>query len=291
MDRWFEKKFEKNNLRKHTTRHLSRRKLRLFGGLNVTSKLILANLLFYLTSLFILAFFGDDFFIDNFALTPSLFLSGNNLWTIFTSMFSHVMFFHIFANMFSLFFIGNFLERIIGSRRMLGIYLVSGTVGGLFFALSGSHLLPFLNNNVPGIGASGAVFGLLGVLAVLVPYSRIYLIVGPLILIMAEFVLQPFVPANFAASFSLIINVLIFVMIFAMFSFNSNLRKLAIPLELPMWLLPIVAIVPLAVIGFFVDLPIGNSAHIGGLFAGLVYGFYLRQKFPNKTRKISRHFR
>src|SRR3990172_96954 len=73
-------------------------------------------------------------------------------------------FFHLFANMFSLFFIGNFLEKIIGRKRLFMVYLFSGLVGGAFFVLSGL----IFNNNAPGVGASGAIFGLLGVLAVLV---------------------------------------------------------------------------------------------------------------------------
>ncbi len=36
--------------------------------------------------------------------------------------------------------------------------------------------------------------------------------------------------------------------------------------------------------------PIGNTAHLGGLIAGLVYGIYLRNKFPNKINMIGRHF-
>lgn len=258
-----------------------------FGSLSLTNQLIFINVFFYLVSLVILFSFGEEFFLNNFALSPLKIMQGESLWTFLTSMFSHVMFFHIFANMFSLFFIGNFLEKIIGKKRFFIVYLVSGLIAGVFFVLSGL----IFQNNVPGIGASGAIFGLLGVLAVLVPYSKIYLIAGPLILILLQVVLSPVIPANFAGIFNLVFNVIIFVMIFSMFSMNPGIRKLAVPIELKMWLLPIIAIVPLVIIGFFVSLPIGNSAHIGGLIVGLIYGFFLRMKYPNKTRMISKYFK
>ncbi len=257
------------------------------GNLSVTNQLILINIIFYIFSLFVLGFYGEKFFLDNFALAPSSILAGKNLWTFLTSMFTHTLFFHIFANMFSLFFIGNFLEKIIGKKRFISIYLISGILGGIFFVLSGT----IFSNNMPGIGASGAIFGILGVLAILVPYSKIYLIVGPLILILAQFIIGPFVPSNLISFFNFIVNMLIILMIFSIFSFNSSMRKFAVPLELPMWLLPIIAVVPLVILEFFVDLPIGNSAHIGGLIMGLFYGFYLKNKFPRKTRMIGRHFR
>lgn len=267
---------------------LSSRKTNLLSLMSVTNKLILANVILFISSFFVIGFYTPEFFTKIFAITPSLILSGKSLWTFVTSMFLHAGFFHIFANMFSLFFIGNFLEKIIGWKRFLSVYLIAGLVGGVFFVLSG---LIFNKLGISGIGASGAIFGILGVLAVLVPYSKIYLIIGPLILILGEVVLSPIIPSSILPAFNLFVNLFLFFMIFAIFSFNPSIRKFAVPVELPMWMLPIVAIVPLVVLGFFVDLPIGNSAHIGGLVVGLAYGFYLRKKFPNKIKRISNHFK
>jgi len=257
-------------------------------GLSLTVKLIILNVILYLISLLLVAIYGEGFLLNNFALIPSNILSGKALWSILTCMFLHGSFFHLFANMFSLFFIGIFLENIIGKKRFLLVYIFAGFLGGGFYILAG---LIFGGVDVPAVGASGAIFGLLGVLAVLIPFSRIYLIAGPLILIVAEVILLPSLPSGIAGVLSVLINILIFAMIFAILSPNSFFRKLAVPVELPMWLLPIVAIVPLSVIGFFVELPIGNSAHFGGLVLGLIYGFYLRRKFPRKTSGLSRMFR
>jgi len=253
-----------------------------FSGLSITNQLILANILFYIISYIIIGVYGNEVFLNNLALTPSLILSGGKIWTFLTSMFLHGGFFHLFANMFSLFFVGNFLERIIGRKRFISIYLFSGLIGGLFFVISGM----VFSNDVPGVGASGAIFGILGVLAVLVPYSKIYLIVGPLIVLILMSIF-----GNFFSWAYFVGNILILLMIFSLFSWNPNTRKFAIPVELPMWLLPIIAIVPLVILEFFIDLPIGNSAHIGGLFIGLIYAGYLRNKFPRKTKMIQGHFR
>lgn len=263
----------------------SRKKFLDFGN-SITIQLIFLNVILFFIMIIGLDLYGEKI-IEMFALMPSLIISGDNLWSFLTSMFMHGSFFHLFANMFSLFFIGNFLEKIIGRKRFFWIYLIAGLVGGLFYVLS---TIIFGGLDVPAVGASGALFGLLGVLAVLVPYSRIYLIAGPLILIVFEVLASSFFPAGLASAITTISNILIFVMIFAILSFNENFRKLAVPVELPMWILPIIAIVPLSIIGFFIELPIGNSAHFGGLVVGLIYGFYLRKKFPRKTARLSRMF-
>lgn len=271
-----------------------------FSGFSLTNQLIFLNVVVYFFSFFILGINDGNFFLNNFALTPSLILQGKSLWTLLTSMFLHGSFFHIFANMFSLFFIGNFLEKIIGKKRFFWVYLIAGLIAGIFFVgvswivenfFSGTFFVFENATATPAVGASGAIFGLLGVLAVLVPYSKIYLIAGPLILILAQVLLGIFLPESLLGGLSVLINILILFQIFAMLSFSPRMRRLAIPLELNMWVLPIVAIVPLAIVGFFVKLPIGNSAHFGGLVVGLIYGFYLRKKFPRKTAWLAERFR
>lgn len=256
-------------------------------SISVTNKLIFFTCLTSIAAFILLWIFGETFFAEYIAITPSLIFSFRSWWTFITSIFAHGGFFHLFANMFSLFFLGNFLENIIGKKRFLGVYLVSGILGGIFYCI-GAYFFGGLN--VPAVGASGAIFGVLGVLAILVPYSRLYLILGPFVVLFLEVVLSNLLPAEYYSSIQIVLNILMIVMIFSMFSFNRSFRKISIPLELRMWVVPIIAIVPLVIIGFFVELPIGNSAHFGGLVAGLIYGFYLRKKFPNKTRIIRRTF-
>jgi len=258
-----------------------------FQSLSITTQIIIFNIFIYFISMIFLKIYGEEFFSQYLALTPSLILQGKSLWTLLTSMFLHGSFFHIFANMFSLFFIGGFLEKIIGRKRFFWLYIWSGIFGGIVFVFASK----IFATNLPAVGASGAIFGLLGVLAVLVPYSKIYLIAGPLILIVVQVFLDAVLPESFLGTLNLIINILIFLMIFSMLSFNSSLKKFALPLELPMWLVPIVAIIPLAIISLFVQLPIGNSAHFGGLLIGIIYGFYLRKKFPKKTKWLVETFR
>lgn len=262
-----------------------------------TAKIIILNLLIFMLSVIFIAFFGGNF-LGFLALQPSSILAGKNIWTIFTSIFLHISAWHLIANMVSLFFIGIFVEQLIGKKRFLIFYLASGLFAGLFYSLlsvlfgyteMGARI--FGSPDVLGLGASGAIFGLLGLMAVLTPRNRIYLIAGPLIAIVVQSVLGILFPSpEFLNIINILVSIYFVVSIFAIFSFNQSLRKLALPLEMPLWILPIVAIIPLVVIGLFVSLPIGNTAHLGGLIIGLLYGLYLRKKYPRKTAMISRYF-
>jgi membrane associated rhomboid family serine protease len=57
-----------------------------------------------------------------------------------------------------------------------------------------------------------------------------------------------------------------------------------------MWMAMVFFLVFFWFLSAYAGLPIGNSAHFGGFVTGLMYGIYLKQKFPNKTEMIKRHF-
>jgi len=207
-----------------------------FSGLNVTFSLILINVVLFIlfTVLFSLKLISFDFI----AIKPSNILAGKYLWTFLTSMFMHGGFFHLFANMFSLFFIGSLVERILGPKRYTSFYLISGLFAGIFFVLSSMIFNSDLNTFA--VGASGALFGLVGLLMLLTPNLPVYIMFIPIPIKM-----------KYAAPGILVL----------------------------LWLISIAG-----------NVPIGNTAHLGGLVCGLVYGIYLKSKYKNKTLWLNRHF-
>jgi membrane associated rhomboid family serine protease len=102
---------------------------------------------------------------------PSSFLAMP--WTIVTNLFVHGSLWHIFANMFTLYFFGSFLSRLIGEKKFLLVYFAGGILGNIFFLLLALYT-PLGAADAFAIGASGAVFALGGTLAVLVPRLRVF---------------------------------------------------------------------------------------------------------------------
>jgi membrane associated rhomboid family serine protease len=212
----------------------SNKKRSLFNFLSVNLSLILVNIFVFFSSLILLKFFLIDFI----AIRPSNILDGKYLWTFLTSMFMHGGFFHLFANMLSLFFVGSLVEKILGPKRYLYFYLGSGLFAGLFFVLS--SLIFTTDFNSYAVGASGALFGIVGLLVVLTPDLPVY----------AMFIPIP-IKMKYAGPGILVV----------------------------LWFISVTA-----------NVGIGNTAHLGGLIAGLIYGIYLKYKFPNKTKKINHMF-
>jgi len=88
------------------------------------------------------------------ALVPALVAEGE-VWRLLTSVFLHSGFAHLAINMISLYFLGSFAEVSFGRGRFLALYFISGIAGGLAYLYFGAF-------DSPAVGASGAIFGLLG---------------------------------------------------------------------------------------------------------------------------------
>jgi len=307
VEKWFEDKFERRNLSYIKKRAPYENKY-VYGPaskrLSITNWLIIINILVYLVLIFLKAskVLSEAQILNFFALKASSLFSGN-LIPLLTSMFTHLWLPHLFFNIISLFFIGNFLERIIGRKKFLGFYLISGLFAGFFYSIlsyffgtAGLGAKIFINPDVYSVGASGAIFGLAGLLAILTPFMKVYLIIGPIIALIISIILGNYASLGIITNeiltlMNFVIMFYIFLSIFSIFSYNKYFRKIALPIEMNFWILPIVAIAPLIIIGLFVELPIGNTAHLGGIISGLIYGIYLKNKYKRKTELISKVFR
>lgn len=161
------------------------------ANLSAVMQLILINIVVYLV-LTIWSLFLDESqqerLLAAVALNPSLILHGQNIWTLLTHMFSHVLFFHLLLNMIALFSLGFLCERIIGRRRFVWFYLIAGVFAGLLSVLAsglfGNSYWGALIVGSPDVymlGASGAIFAIAGLFVVLLPKLRFSIIFFPFI--------------------------------------------------------------------------------------------------------------
>lgn len=227
----------------------SKNKRNFFGKLSATKLLISLNIAFFVLVMAVSLFFQDIF--NYIALSPMNIFQGKYLWTFLTSMFMHapsIIPVHLLINMFVLFSLGGMMEKIIGKKRFLIFYLISGLIAGLLFVLlsyffgnSGIGEKIFGNPAIAAVGASGAIFAIAGLFMMLTPKLK-------------------------------------FMIIF-----------------LPFFSLPAYVMIPLVLFGTWLvssstGFPIGNTAHFGGFLCGVVYGLYLRKRYPRKTQMLSNHF-
>ena len=135
----------------------------------VTYALIVANVLFFLAELA-----GGDAFIQTWAFVPSRFLADPvaDFLTLFTSMFMHAGLLHLGGNMLYLWIFGDNVENRFGHVKFLIFYLLCG-LGATF-----AQLLFSMGSNVPNLGASGAIAGVLGSYILLFPQGRVKVLQG-----------------------------------------------------------------------------------------------------------------
>lgn len=97
-------------------------------------------------------------------------------WTLITHMFLHspTDIFHLLFNMITLYFFGTYLEKLIGNKSFILMYLISGIVAALGFILIEG------NTGVGLVGASGAIFGVLGAVAFIDPNLQVFVYFIPM---------------------------------------------------------------------------------------------------------------
>lgn len=102
---------------------------------------------------------------------------GLGLLRLVTYQFAHSFLdpFHLLINMLLLYFFGTFVEEAIGSRRLYWLYLIAGIVGGVTQVL----LTRIIGRDVPMVGASGAIYGILVYAACMAPRMRVLVIIFP----------------------------------------------------------------------------------------------------------------
>ena len=122
-------------------------------------------------------------FFNNYGFSLKAVLEGK-YWTFITSMFVHADVQHIVLNLIALFFFGAVVEEALGWKKFLLIFIVSGLVGDL--AILATSSLGLMSPNIPTVGASAAIFGLLGTAMLVKPLEFVfypYIIPVPLILV------------------------------------------------------------------------------------------------------------
>jgi membrane associated rhomboid family serine protease len=123
---------------------------------------------------FLVELSGGDAFIQRWSFVPTRFLANPaaDFVTIFTAMFMHAGWVHLIGNMLYLWIFGDNVEDRLGHGLFLVFYLLCGigaTFAQLFFSMS---------SNVPNLGASGAIAGVLGAYLIMFPKQRVNVLMG-----------------------------------------------------------------------------------------------------------------
>ena len=110
-------------------------------------------------------------FILTYGTIPQEITSGQDYFTLFTSMFLHGGWMHLIGNMLFLWVFADNIEAKIGSSRFVLFYLIGGLAASL------AHVGFNTNSTIPSVGASGAIAAVMGAYLVMFPKSKIKMLV------------------------------------------------------------------------------------------------------------------
>lgn len=145
----------------------------------VTYVLIAINVL-----VFLLELNNGDAFIERWAFVPSRFLADpvGDFATLFTSMFMHAGWLHLLGNMLYLWIFGDNVEDRLGHAMFLIFYILCG------LAATFAQLAFSMASNVPNLGASGAIAGVLGSYLIMFPRQRVSVLMGRMVVPMSALI-------------------------------------------------------------------------------------------------------
>ena len=137
--------------------------------------LIAVNILIFIYEMIITSNFSNisaqSFLFSNYGAVPNLILSGQNLFSLFSSMFLHGSIAHLLGNMFFLYVFGDNLEGRFGHYKYLLLYLLWGVIASFAHSI---YAVSTGDGNVAAVGASGAISGVLGGYLIFFPHAKIH---------------------------------------------------------------------------------------------------------------------
>ncbi len=152
----------------------------------LTITLITVNILAFLLELQ----FGLEYVVMKYGAIPIEIVNGQDLETMFTSMFLHGGFMHLAGNMLYLWIFGDNIESYLGRFKFILFYLICGLIA--IFA----HIFMSGSSEVPMVGASGAISGILGAYLIKYPKAKVLVLI-PIIF----FITVRRIPALFVLGF------------------------------------------------------------------------------------------
>lgn len=140
--------------------------------------LIAVNILIFIYEMVITSNFSNfsaqSALFSNYGAVPNLILSGQNLFSLFSSMFLHGSIAHLLGNMFFLYVFGDNLEGRFGHYKYLLLYLLWGIIASFAHSV---YAVSTGDGNVAAVGASGAISGVLGGYLIFFPRAKIHTII------------------------------------------------------------------------------------------------------------------
>lgn len=192
-----------------------------------------------------------------------------NIYSFITYTFIHVDIFHLTGNLVFLIIAGSILEKYLGKMYFLSIYICSGCIAATFDVLS--RMIIGISMDIPFVGASGSIFGLISVASILKPMEKI-----PTILVLLSFL--PLLNLLTGISIPLDPKVLFFIIV--IFSVPIiGIGMFIVPRSISIFLATLIFIFSWMLF-LLLQLPTSTSniGHLGGLIGGMLSVFAFRKQ-------------